>query len=210
MKPLISIVLLFSMLVSNNEPSWTLSKDQDGIKIYTSATPGYDVKGVKAELEFDGTVPQLIAVVMDVANYKNWVYSCAQSRILKQVSKTELIYYHITDAPWPATDRDLVSRFTAKRINENSVEITSGHLPDYMPVQPEYVRVKRTEAAWKFTQLPGGKVKAEYHLFIDPGGSVPAWMMNLFITDGPYQTMLKMRKEVKKEKYAKAKMEDYF
>ena len=210
MKPLTGIVLFFSMLVRSSEPSWLLSKDEDGIKIYTSSNPAYAVKGIKAELEFDAALPQVLAVVMDVANYKNWVYSCAQSRILKQVSKSELIYYHITDAPWPATDRDLVSKFTAARINETSVEITSGHLPDYLPVQEEYVRVKRTEASWKFTQLPNGKVKAEYRLFIDPGGSVPAWMMNLFITDGPYQSMLKMKKEVKRDVYAKAKMDDYF
>lgn len=210
MKLLASIAFFLCLLPGDSEPAWVLSKDQNGIKIYTSSNPEYAVKGVKAELQFDVGLPQLIAVVMDVANYKNWVYNCSESRLLKQVSKNELIYYHITHVPWPATDRDLVSKFTTRKLDETTVEISSGHLSDYMPVQKEYVRVKRTEARWKFTQLTNGKVQAEYRLFFDPGGSVPAWMMNLFIADGPYQTLFKMRQEVKKEGYAKAKMEDYF
>jgi hypothetical protein len=191
-------------------PEWKLAKNVNGITLYTASDPAYAVKGVKAELEFDARLPQLIAVVMDVDHYSGWVYQCKQSKLLKRLSKQELIYYHVTDAPWPVDDRDLISKFSIKKNSPNEVEITSGNLDNYMPVQPGFVRVKKTNAYWKFTQQANGKVHAEYRLFLDPGGSVPAWIMNLFITNGPYETFLNMKKQVNDPQYAKARMEDYF
>jgi hypothetical protein len=32
---------------------------------------------------------------------------------------------------------------------------------------------------------------------VDPAGSLPNWMVNLFITKGPYETFVKLREEVK-------------
>lgn len=210
MKTLLCIFSLCLLTGTSQAPEWVLSKNANGITLYTASDPAYAVKGVKAELEFDAKLPQLIATVMDVDRYSSWVYQCKESKLLKRISKQELIYYHVTEAPWPVDDRDLVSRFSMKKNNQNEVEITSGNIDNYLSPQPGYVRVKRTNAYWKFTQLPNGKVHAEYRLFLDPGGSVPAWIMNLFITNGPYETFLNMKKRVNDPRYAKVKMEDYF
>ena len=40
----------------------------------------------------------------------------------------------------------------------------------------------------------------------NPGGAVPAWIANMFITDGPYESILKLKSvEIKKAQYTNAK-----
>jgi hypothetical protein len=39
-------------------------------------------------------------------------------------------------------------------------------------------------------------VNVEYTLFADPGGSVPAWLINLFITKGPMESFKKLKEHL--------------
>ena len=36
---------------------------------------------------------------------------------------------------------------------------------------------------------------------VDPGGSIKAWMANMFVTDSPYHTMQGLREIIQKKKY---------
>ena len=208
MKTTLIFLLLF---IQNREPkAWELSVNKDGIAVYTSAMPNTKIKGVKAEMEFQANLAQVIAVIMDVDTYHEWVYQCSYSKVLKQVSKHEMIYYHITNAPWPVSPRDLVSHFKISIDERQQVEIQSHSLPEYVPEKSNMVRVKNTYGSWKITALPGGKVKAVYQLQLDPGGNIPAWAINWFITSGPFNTFTKMRERVKLPKYLHAKMSDFY
>jgi hypothetical protein len=53
---------------------------------------------------------------------------------------------------------------------------------------------------------PAGKnqVRAEYVLEVDPMGTIPAWLINLFATKGPTETFRKLKLHVQKEVYKKA------
>ena len=70
-------------------------------------------------------------------------------------------------------------------------------LPNYGAEVEGNVRVKNGKATWYFITLPNGKTKGEYELFFDPEGNIPSWIINLFITEGPYVTMVNMQREVK-------------
>jgi hypothetical protein len=43
-----------------------------------------------------------------------------------------------------------------------------------------------------------------YQLLVDPAGYVPAWIINLAVVDGPYETALHLRDWVEKKKYKEA------
>ena len=121
-----------------------------------------------------------------------------------------MIYYHITNAPWPISSRDLVSHFKISIDEKQQIKIHSSSLPHYIPKKSNLVRIENTFGSWKITELPGGKVKAVYQLQLDPGGNIPAWAINWFITSGPFNTFTKMRERVKLPKYQQAKMSDYY
>ena len=194
----IAILLLCLMHLGASDPiKWELVKKGQGIQVYAAKVPDYPVKSIRTELEMDAKLPQVMATIMDVANYKTWVYHCKKSTILQKISPNEVIYHHITDAPWPVSDRDQVSHFKLTQKPDGTVLINSHTVNDVMAEQAGYVRVKNAKAQWKLVPLNNGKVKAEYELFFDPAGEVPPWIINTFIANGPFESMVKLKERVK-------------
>jgi ribosome-associated toxin RatA of RatAB toxin-antitoxin module len=185
------------------ETKWDLKKNANGIKVYTSATPGSAIKSIKATLEFDAPLEALIALVKDVESYSTWVYKCSENKLIKRVNDTIQIFRHVTDAPFPLDDRDQVSRMVI-HVHEGGAEIQTQVVNGILPEQPGFVRLHRSHASWKFTVGENSKINAVYHLSFDPNGNVPAWLINLFITEGPYESLVKMKSVVHQEKYLEA------
>ena len=40
-------------------------------------------------------------------------------------------------------------------------------------------------------------------MHLDPGGGIPSWLANMFVSDTPYSTLLDLKKHVEKEKEIK-------
>jgi hypothetical protein len=76
---------------------------------------------------------------------------------------------------------------------------------DYLPVEESIVRVKYSKVSWIVTPLNDSRFKAEYRLQMDPGGSIPAWLLNLFISKGPFESFTKLKEEIKRPQYRDAK-----
>ena len=47
----------------------------------------------------------------------------------------------------------------------------------------------------------------EYFLKLDVGGNVPDWIVNLFIENGPHQSMLLFTESLQNEPYKNAKLD---
>ena len=61
------------------------------------------------------------------------------------------------------------------------------------------------KSLWTLIPKGNGRVDVSYELIVDPGGWIPAWLVNMTMAVGPYNTILNMREELKKEKYQSAK-----
>lgn len=193
------LLLFFVSWFGSNAPgvNWQKVRANSTIQVYTAQVANYPVKGIRAEVVFDAPVEQVLKVAMNVSHYSNWIYKCKKSVLVKQVSTTEVIYYHITDAPWPVDDRDQYSSTKLSKQADGTYWMHSHTLPDYGSELMGNVRVKNGKATWHFTSLPNGKTKGEYELFFDPAGHIPNWIINLFIAEGPFISMQNMQREVK-------------
>jgi len=69
-----------------------------------------------------------------------------------------------------------------------------------------YVRVQLTVSQWKIEPDGPGYIKLEYYLKADPGGAIPAWMVNAALDNGPVKAMLALRYAVQREPYAARKL----
>ncbi len=198
----IFLFILLHILTAANAPiAWHLVKSASNIQVFTSNVPNYPVKGIRAEVVFDAPITQVLKVAMDVNHYPNWIYKCKKSVLVKQVSAQEVIYYHITDAPWPVADRDQYSVTKLSKHIDGSYWMHSHTLPDYRGNEEGNVRIKNGKATWHFIPLANGQTKGEYELFFNPEGYIPSWIINLFIAEGPYVTMLNMQKEIGKQRF---------
>ena len=100
-------VLIFCLFLSSivfSQSNWKLSKDNDGIKVYTADNPKSKFQSIKVECTLEGTFDKLIGILSDVNRHKEWVYNNKTSYILKKNSANDFIYYSETSIPWPMSN----------------------------------------------------------------------------------------------------------
>ena len=194
--PLKFLFLFFCSLIAFTaltQYNWKLTKDKDGIRVYQSEVKGSNYKSIKVECTLEGTFDKLMAILNDVNQHKNWVYNNKASSLLKRISPTEFYYYSETSLPWPMTNRDAVVhlRMTKDSLNR-FVKVVATAEPTYMPQKSGKVRVPQSNVQWYVTMPSAKTIHIIYTFEADPGGSVPAWLVNSFADKGPYESFKKL------------------
>jgi hypothetical protein len=178
--------------------SWHLAKDKDGIQVYTAPVGNSGRKYIKVNSGLTGSLQGVKEVFQDIGRQKTWVYGTRKSFLVKKVDDEHLLYYNETNLPWPVSNRDVVIRMKlVDGPDHHSMVITQTAEPNAVPVNKGIVRISHLSGYWQFREESTGKLHAEYFLDVDPAGSLPNWVVNLFITKGPYETFMKLRAEVK-------------
>lgn len=180
---------------------WELKKDENGIAVFTRKAAAGNLKELRVTCELDATKAQLVSTLLDIDNYNDWVYSNKKSVILKTVNPQKLIYYTESHLPWPIKDRDLIVELTISPTRD-VLNIQAKSLPAYLPKHNNFIRVPYSLAVWRVTQSSNNKLKVDYTFSVDPGGSIPAWIVNATMAIGPYNSFAKL-KEVLRSRYNK-------
>jgi len=201
------LLLVVNFAFANTDGSWTLDKNDDGIKVYTRNLATSKVKAIKVECNLDATPSQLVAVLMDISNGDGWVYHTASSYIIKQVSPSELYYYSLVNVPWPVHNRDFIAHIKVTQDPATKViTVDAPCIPDMVPRKSNIVRIEESTGKWIITPTSDGKVKIEYTLHADPGGNIPSWLVNMFVTQGPIESFKKLKLQLQKPAYKNAKL----
>jgi hypothetical protein len=189
------------------EADWQLKKNANGILVYTRESTELGIKEVKCVTHFKSSLSGLVAFIKDIPQHPNYIYRCKSAFIIKNVNDSELYYYHETATPWPVENRYGVIYYKIKQDSKTKiVRIDSKEILNMYPKQPNMVEVPKLRASWEFVTNKNGEVESTYYILLNPGGNIPVWLINLFVIDGPYNTILKMKELLKQEKYQKAKL----
>lgn len=187
--------------VSLTAQSWKLNHEEEGIKVYTSLVENSDIKAIKVECTIEATLSQLTAVLLDIPASNEWIYATKYCRVQKTISPSELIYHSEIDVPWPASNRDFIVRVKLEQDSiTKKLTVDGENLPHYLKEQENVVRIMHTKSNWTIT--PRDKyLDIVFTLHVHPGGSIPAWLINLFATRGPLETFRNLRSQVNKPAY---------
>jgi len=207
-KLLLATLFLFLLQVNVfGQSDWKLSTEKEGLRIYTLKVPDSKFKAIKVECEIDATESQLVALLMDVNTSADWVYHTKSCVIIKQVSPSEIYYYSEINLPWPASNRDFVAHLTVSQNPDTKVVTIDGPaVPGVVPEKKGIVRISNSTGKWTITPDGLDKVKVEYALHVEPGGNIPAWMANMFATEGPLQIFKKLKIQIQKPVYKNAEL----
>ena len=197
----LAVLVLFSSFVSaaNSQYKWELSKNKDGIKVYQSEVKHSKFKTIKVECTLEGTYDKLMVILNDVANQNKWVYNNISSSILQRISGNEFYYYSKTHLPWPMTNRDAIIHLKMTKDSLNRfLKISAVSVPGFAPEKSGMVRVPWSDISWYVT-MPSAKTISIVYIFdADPGGSLPAWVVNMFTDKGPYESFKKLSELLKR------------
>jgi hypothetical protein len=179
------------------QKNWVLRKDKEGIKISTRQSDRSKFNDIKVEMDLPGTIFQLAAILTDVNKYTQWAYSTSKSMFIKRITPNKLVYYSEFVAPWPAMNRDLyaVMEITTDSIHHLLKVISVGE-HDYQPPKLDLVRIPYSKGLWYTTTVSENVIHLIYVVELDPGGSVPAWIVNIFSTKAPLETFKNLKNKM--------------
>ncbi len=189
-----------------SQDSWKKKYEKSGISVYLRDSDKTPFKELMVETTVSATVSSVVFLIMDVNNHSNWMYANKGAKHLKDINDFEWIYYNISEAPWPVSNRDVVSK--AKLIvSGQSVRLKVKGIPNYIPETKGNVRVQYINSFWDFIYISPKSTKVKLQMSVNLGGGIPPWLVNAVIDNGPYQTFLNMKEQLKKDKYKNAKLD---
>jgi hypothetical protein len=196
-------ILITSWNIQDND--WALRRESDGIKVYTRKSPGATVKEVRVTGVFTNSLSSIVSLLQDKESHPSWIYHCKSAKELKHVHNLEQYCYQEIELPWPCEDRDMVTNYKIQQDSSTkAITIYVTGVPDYIPEVPGLVRIRKVSAKWMIRPRPDKKVDVEYVVNVDPGGNIPAWLINMGVTEGPYDSLIKMKAKLQEKKYAQA------
>jgi hypothetical protein len=137
------IIYLFCSAYVQAQDKWVLSKNADGIRIYSLSCSKSHIKKLKADFSAKTTVDKLAATLLDLPGYGEWVYSTKTTTLVKQLGPRELLYYTEKHIPWPMSNRDAVIQLKVEAPDSTGVlvaRLTS--VPGTVPIKKDIVRTK--------------------------------------------------------------------
>jgi len=196
---LICTIFFSFVFLSGISQNWKLDKNKDGIKVYLAENPKSKFKSIKVECTLVGTYDRLIAILTDIDHLKDWVYNTKMSYLIKKLSPYDLYYYTETSIPWPMENRDAVVHLRILRDSlQRFMKVTSENENRFVPEKEGKVRVVRSLINWYVTMPTAKTISIVYTFEADPGGSLPAWLVNSFADKGPYESFKKLAELLKK------------
>ena len=190
------------------ENAWELKRDRDGIQVYTRSVEGSPYDAVRSETIVENVrLSSLVALIVDAEACPRWADRCAESFVVEQVSDVEAFVYTHNDMPFPVKDRDVVAHVNWTQDADTLVVEMSSQavLGRYEEVRGR-LRLQDANAKWRFEPLADGQVRVINEAHIDPGSSLPGWVINMLLVDAPFETMKSFVAAVAAPKYRDAEL----
>ena len=211
----ILIVGLFSTispaLGEDLNSEWEEITELDGIIGYARSTSESSVNEIKAIGTVKAPLAVVEAVLRDESVKPEYTYMCTEgARVdIPGLKSTKDTYYsyHKVGMPWPFYDRDLVAKVQVM-VDEATGALLfdiQGITTDFRAEDGYVVRAPMTRAKWILTPVSENETEVLYQILTEPGGYLPAFLVNLFSSDMGVITIAELRNMVKKDKYNNAK-----
>ncbi len=187
-----AIIFLFGSVTFGQSMEWESRKNKDGIKVFTRNVENSGFKEFKAEMTVPCSMHKAVYVIKDSDNACDWLHNCKSSEMLKKESELVQYNYSVTHMPFPFDDRDMVFKMESKPGDSVYVIYVSG-VSGYVPEKKGIIRMDVAEGSWVIKQNNDETLHISYSMYVEPGGSLPSWLVNTKITEIPYETLSKLR-----------------
>lgn len=186
--------LLVPIILTAQSTDCDLKKEKEGIKVYTCKSDTSKFRSLQAEFVIENTsIEELKTFMFTVSKYIHWQYDAVEAGMLKGINSNEMIYRVVIDAPWPVDNRELIVQFSTVIHDADHANFYINTVSSDYPVSDNLVRVPFSQARWDITRI-NKSLHVTYHMNIDPGGYVPAFLINMAMAEGPYQSFRSLKK----------------
>ena len=158
---------------------WKPVSEKDGVRISVRPVEGSSIKEVRGEGDIDAPLDNISAVLGDVQSYPVLMPPTVEATELKRQG-VDTAWFHMVIDPPMIFKRDYCIRMTLSHLPGGVFKSEWALDNSVCPAKAKnMVRIERNSGSWVLTPLPDGKrTHVVYQSHTDPGGAVPAWIVN--------------------------------
>lgn len=165
---------------------WTLKRKashKQDVAVYLSSASKDNVHKFKGVTYISHPKSAIMALILDNQHMCSLVYQCQRSWPVS-IGHQQYTYLALRGI-WPAKGRDLV----IKKVDETDNTLTFTSADGIVEKNKQYVRVISLNNQWTFTEINNNETKVELTTAINPGGSVPSWLVRKVSVNAPLYTL---------------------
>lgn len=190
-------VSAFCASPSQAQGLWKETIHDEGIRVFKRLREGSAYEEVRAEARLSGKVEDFLPFFSEPSHYKKWVYGTLESEIVNRSNLSDFVFLGVFKIPWPFENRELVSRIEILRdVALNSITAKLTHADSSLPVNEKNVRVARFESLWKVLPAEEKKVDLSIEMYVEPGGKLPPFIVNLVLSRIQLWSIKNLRKQI--------------
>lgn len=195
MRRYLLLIFVFGINTLLLAQEWELAKSKDQIDVYTKKFENSPFKAFKAITTIDASVDEIEKVLLNFEDFPNWVFKCYKSNIVKKINQNEFLVHQYMETPWPVTNRDMVLNYKLESKQDKSIiNITCNSKA--VENDDDCLRIEVAEGKWELIRIDDNKTKIIYQFLADPNGSLPSFMVNMFVVEGPIETINGLKKKL--------------
>ena len=167
---------------------WVINNEIEGYKLFSKKIKDQDLSAVMVSYETSVPLSSIQEVLMDVKNYEFFL-SSSSKMVTKQLEKdsSTVVGYQFIPINFPfMNDRHYYFKLIKNEINnENSNTLVKWflldeniELLDFESSNNNTVYLKYGAGLWLVDSIDNSKIKISYRLFMDPGGSIPNFLID--------------------------------
>jgi hypothetical protein len=197
-----ALLILFYSITSQSlaqSINCDLKKQTGGINVYTCKAEHEKFKTLKAEFILKHTsLDDLENFLMRVDNYTTWQYNVVEAGVIQRISDHEITYRTEIEAPWPIESREALMNFKVNREeSDQRMRIETYNFESTHTLKKGVIRIPFMRGLWTVIKNEND-LHVEFVLRINPGGSIPAWLVNMAMAEGPYISFRNLKRQLEK------------
>lgn len=176
--------LLLSLLASvgatassAHADDWSDVYTKQGLNVMWRSVEGSKFKEIRGVGILPVSAERLLAALTDVPHYPEFMPPAIESRRI-WTRGNESLFYLVVDPP-VVKKRDYCVHIKVRRLPSGQLEDSWKTTDEGCPASAKnMVRMVRSEGRWLLTPQADGSTLVDYSGVTDPGGSLPAWIVN--------------------------------
>lgn len=204
---------IFTLLISlfytlQSVADWKLIKEEKNIKIFTIEKES-SIIPFKSEMTIPFRIEEVIAVLGDKVRRKSWIKELEYTRLIK-INEYDLLEYNRFSLPFWFSDRSTVTSIKIK-ISKDKKTVTihvSSIKNSHFSEKTSSVRATIHNGTITLIDK-GDKTFISAITFIDPGGVIPHWLVNIITKNIAFKSLVDLKKRVALKLYTKKELGDY-
>jgi hypothetical protein len=192
---LVSIIAFMQLIPLSGQ--WILVKNIGNYKVYLHED-WKENQSYSAEAVFQVPIDTLYQFLLDISNYTEWINYCTVAKLLDAKKDQHYIYYAFYDLPWPLANREAVTEIRISKTEDGIIKVSSLPAAVSFENHSRSILVNKYHESFILTPISEVAVKFQMQGSYHPGGFIPIWVIKKLLTEGPYDILVNIRRNIEK------------